>query len=187
MIPKTAMVFEDSWHSQLTFRTTLGGYACYHFLQMGALRLCSLKSFLKASKPTVNAMFEPGLTGIPRTKQCSLSSVYHHHPHPLTNTKIYFPNTNISCLMKFFSRQRTKPPGGQRLSISLCPLPWYSSALASLAVIHQDIMGIYKRVYIYKGSREKQSAFPRGNWPWSAAAAAETWQVLGIRADWGLW
>ena len=126
MIPKTAMVFEDSWHSQLNFRTTLGVYACYHFLQMGALRLCSLKSFLKASKPTVNVMFEPGLTGIPRTKQCSLSSVYHHHSHPLTNTKIYFPNTNICCLMKFFSRERTKPPGGQSLSISLCPLPWHS-------------------------------------------------------------
>ena len=30
--------------------------------------------------------------------------------------------------------------------------------LASLAIIHQDIMGIYKRVYICKGSHEKPSA-----------------------------
>lgn len=82
--------------------------------------------FSKPANPQSAWCLNPDLQGFPGQPQCGLSSVYHHRPHPLTNTKIYFPNIHISCLPTFFSREKTKPLGGQRLSISLCPLSWHS-------------------------------------------------------------
>ena len=115
------MIFEDSLYSQLTFGTSLGSsYGCHHLLQMGKLRLGSVKSSLEGSTPKVNARIDlQGLTGIPRTaKMCSFLCAP-QLPLPLPSSphqhKSLLPNTDISCLMKFSSRERTKPLGGQGL------------------------------------------------------------------------
>lgn len=101
---------------------------------------------------------------------------------PSPNTRVYFP-TQILAASWNFPAERQPSPLEDRTHLFLCircldthvaldPLPLYT----------RKRIAVRSKVFYLT-----PPAFSKGNWPWSAVAAAETWQVLGIRVDWGLW
>lgn len=144
------MIFEDSLYSQLNFRTAWGAImAVTIFYRWGNWGSVQWSHLSKAPHPkSMQELTYGGWQGFLGLLSRVLSSVHHNClffcPHPLIKHKSLLPNTDISCLMEFSSRERTKPLGGQDSSISLYPLSWHWRCPWSLAIIHQE-----------KGSSEK--------------------------------